>query len=198
MGTHKTYNHPSRLLTILSMREIQNFTGNGLFRVRQGCTTHTGMSPRAGVPSPAATSTIPDPIGAAFPRHTTARPMFRPRSHFSTFLHQKSKVERSIPKTWHFLGRLWGCLEERECCAQPPTTNTAPQDSRLTPEWDTRAGTQWKIIKCSCQPPLAPPTATFGLERTGGTICWSSIWMPPSLLHQYPNRGQARTLRLVF
>lgn len=123
MGTHKTYNHPSRLLTILSMREIQNFTGDGSFRVWQGCTTHAGMSPRAGVPSPAATSTIPHPGGAAFPRHTTARPMFRPRSHFSTLLHQKSKVERSIPKTWwRFSGRLWGCLEERECCAQPPTS----------------------------------------------------------------------------
>lgn len=124
MGTHKTYNHPSRLLTILSMREIQNFTGDGLFPVWQGCSTCAGMSPRAGIPSPAATSIIPHPVGDAFPRHTTARPMFRPRSHFSTFPHQKSKVDSSIPKTWHFSGRLWGCSEERECCAQPPTRQT--------------------------------------------------------------------------
>lgn len=155
MGTHKTHNHPSRLLTILSMREIQNFTGDGLLRVWQGCTTHARMSPQAGVPSPAATSTIPQTAGAAIPRHTTARSLFRPRSHFSTFLHQKSKVDRSILETWHFWGRFWGCSEERECCAGKPCT----PGQQIVAEWDTRAGTQWKITKCTCQPPPAPMTA---------------------------------------
>lgn len=72
-------------------------------------------------------------------------------------------------------------------CTATYEANTAPQDSRLRAERDTRAGTQWKIIKCSCQPPPAPPTVTFDI-RTGKDarhnllVIHMDASLPPSIL----------------
>lgn len=149
----------------------------------------------AGAPSPAATSIVPPPVGAAFP---TARPMFRPRSHF---LHSfiKKQSGQKHPRDVALFGKTLGMFRGEECCAQPPTRHTLHPRTEIngTPEGGSMENHQMQLSASS--------SATDCDIRTGKDVRHNLLVihmdasLPPSFSPpQYLNRGQACTLRLVF